>query len=363
MVDARRRHYPDADGDGVVDPKDACPTEPEDDDGVLDPDGCPEEDPDRDGVFDAVDRCPLVAELPNGYADYDGCPDRLGVLRLTVESADPEASLETAEVTLGEDPSVDFLAGAPFDVEVLPGRVQIGVAAEGFHPHASFVDAAPGETVSLTVTLAPVRTGDVDLKLVDPAGAPLAGYLRRGASMEAVPAGGLAFEATAGPDAWRVFAPGHAPRKVDVDVPVRAKLALTITLSPSPARLVGTRIETRDDIPFDLDKAEIRPDAVEGLEAVAALLHADPRIALLRIEGHADESGGSGYNLDLSRRRAVAIRDWLVGAGVDADRLEAIGTGEARPREAGEAASRRVEFLVLVWADEELRPPDPEPIP
>jgi flagellar motor protein MotB len=363
MVDARRRHYPDADDDGIADPKDGCPTDPEDEDGVLDADGCPEEDPDGDGILDAVDRCALEPEVVNGHADYDGCPDALGLVRLTVESADPDVPLETARVAFGEEPAVDWIAGEPFDVEVAPGRVGVAVVAEGFRDQTVWLDAAPGETRSIVVRLAPVRMGAVALTLVDPAGAPLPGFVRHGAALDPVPASGLSLSVPSGPDRWRVFSPGFAPKAVDLDVPARGALSLTVTLSPSAVRLVGTRIETRDEIPFDLDRAEIRPDATETLEEIAALLQGDPRIALLRIEGHADESGSSAYNLELSRKRAESIRGWLVGAGVDPDRLESIGTGEARPREGDGTSSRRVEFLVLVWADEAGRPPDPEPIP
>jgi outer membrane protein OmpA-like peptidoglycan-associated protein len=65
----------DTDGDGVTDTKDSCPLEPEDKDGYLDEDGCPDLDNDLDTLPDSVDKCPLEAEDPDGYEDEDGCPD------------------------------------------------------------------------------------------------------------------------------------------------------------------------------------------------------------------------------------------------------------------------------------------------
>lgn len=65
----------DADGDGVADTLDACPVEPEDADGYQDADGCPEPDNDLDGIVDAADRCPDQPEDLDGYQDTDGCPD------------------------------------------------------------------------------------------------------------------------------------------------------------------------------------------------------------------------------------------------------------------------------------------------
>ena len=66
----------DRDGDGILDPDDACPDVPEDFDGVDDEDGCPEDDDlDGDGILDSVDLCVAEAEDADGQSDADGCPD------------------------------------------------------------------------------------------------------------------------------------------------------------------------------------------------------------------------------------------------------------------------------------------------
>ncbi len=65
----------DTDGDGISDTSDACVLVPEDADGYLDTDGCPEPDNDLDGVLDGADRCPNEPEDPDGFQDEDGCPD------------------------------------------------------------------------------------------------------------------------------------------------------------------------------------------------------------------------------------------------------------------------------------------------
>ena len=66
---------PDTDGDGIPDSRDKCVLEPEDKDGYLDDDGCPELDNDLDGILDAADKCPNEPEDPDGFEDADGCPD------------------------------------------------------------------------------------------------------------------------------------------------------------------------------------------------------------------------------------------------------------------------------------------------
>ncbi len=73
----------DTDLDGILDPEDACPTEPEDVDGFEDDDGCPDPDNDQDGVLDVDDRCPMESGpvpnegCPEPDRDGDGVPDRV----------------------------------------------------------------------------------------------------------------------------------------------------------------------------------------------------------------------------------------------------------------------------------------------
>jgi peptidoglycan-associated lipoprotein len=68
------------------------------------------------------------------------------------------------------------------------------------------------------------------------------------------------------------------------------------------------------------------------------------------IEGHADARGTNEYNLALGQRRAAAIRDYLVGVGVTADRMVVVSKGEEEPlcredTEACHARNRRGHFI------------------
>jgi OmpA-OmpF porin, OOP family len=66
----------DRDGDGILDPADSCPDQPENYQGYQDDDGCPDDpDTDGDGIPDSKDACELLAEDMDGYLDHDGCPD------------------------------------------------------------------------------------------------------------------------------------------------------------------------------------------------------------------------------------------------------------------------------------------------
>jgi OmpA-OmpF porin, OOP family len=67
--------FRDRDGDGIPDVYDLCPDQPEDKDGYKDDDGCPDPDNDGDGIPDEKDRCPNEPEDFDGFQDEDGCPD------------------------------------------------------------------------------------------------------------------------------------------------------------------------------------------------------------------------------------------------------------------------------------------------
>jgi outer membrane protein OmpA-like peptidoglycan-associated protein len=70
----------DNDGDGILNEVDQCPEEAEDVDEFEDEDGCPDPDNDGDGVLDADDQCPNEPETKNGQDDEDGCPDLVRVV-------------------------------------------------------------------------------------------------------------------------------------------------------------------------------------------------------------------------------------------------------------------------------------------
>jgi len=72
----------------------------------------------------------------------------------------------------------------------------------------------------------------------------------------------------------------------------------------------------------------------------------------IEIIGHTDDVGDDAYNLELSERRAESVRDYLVGAGVDASKMVPVGAGESMPiasnkTDEGRAENRRVEVMVL----------------
>ncbi len=85
-----------------------------------------------------------------------------------------------------------------------------------------------------------------------------------------------------------------------------------------------------EDIHFDFDKYDIRPDAKPIVQSVADWLIKNKSSEVL-IEGHCDERGTNEYNLALGDRRAKATKDYLVALGVASSRIDIISYGEEKP--------------------------------
>jgi len=101
---------------------------------------------------------------------------------------------------------------------------------------------------------------------------------------------------------------------------------------------------------FEYDSDRLNAEAEERLRMKAAILRANPRMEL-RVEGHADERGSTEYNLALGQRRSEAVRTFLTGFGIPANRLGTISYGKERPAVEGStetawARNRRAEFAV-----------------
>ncbi len=106
-----------------------------------------------------------------------------------------------------------------------------------------------------------------------------------------------------------------------------------------------------DYLKFQFDKAELRPEDRELLSKVAGILMTS-KDYMLSVNGHTDDVGTAEYNQKLSERRAQAVRDYLVKAGISADILSVEGHGKSLPlvkgtTDAARAKNRRVELGIV----------------
>ena len=103
---------------------------------------------------------------------------------------------------------------------------------------------------------------------------------------------------------------------------------------------------------FDSGKDVVKPESYGSVKEIAAVLQENPDVKI-KVVGHTDSDGDDALNLDLSKRRAAAVRGFLVKEfGIAADRIQTDGMGEQQPvagndKPENKAKNRRVEFIKL----------------
>ncbi|MCB9666048.1 MAG: OmpA family protein [Alphaproteobacteria bacterium] len=320
----------DNDRDGLLDPDDGCPIDPEDLDGFEDDDGCPDLDNDGDGLPDTVDLCPDQPEDVDGWEDDDGCPDtdndRDGIPDVTDACPDNPEDFDGKQDTDG-CPEADLDQdgdGILDEIDVCP---TVPEDLDGFQD----LDGCPD----------PDNDGDGRPDLVDRC------------PMDPEDLDGFQDE-----DGCPDFdADGDGiPDQVDA-CPMEPEVINGVDDSDgcpdeAMARLTDERIEITETILFFTAEARIRPESFRVLDAVVSILVQYPQIERVRVEGHTDSQGSDTYNEDLSERRALAVRQYLIDAGISPARLLATGFGERFPvapngTAEGRAQNRRVEFVIV----------------
>ncbi|RKF20513.1 OmpA family protein [Altericroceibacterium spongiae] len=113
------------------------------------------------------------------------------------------------------------------------------------------------------------------------------------------------------------------------------------------------------DVTFAVDSTTISPSFRDALDNVASSLSQYPD-SLVDVMGHTDSTGSDSYNLDLSRRRADSVANYLVSRGVSRARIETVGYGEQYPvadntTESGRALNRRVEIKITPITQDQVQ--------
>jgi len=115
-----------------------------------------------------------------------------------------------------------------------------------------------------------------------------------------------------------------------------ASARVTVTQPPPPPPPTPTVTDQElfsqnvKDVYFDYDKADIRGDQQSSIQADVAFLNAHANVNFT-IEGHCDERGSTEYNIALGDKRASAVKNALVAAGVSASRIKTISYGKEKP--------------------------------
>ncbi len=142
----------------------------------------------------------------------------------------------------------------------------------------------------------------------------------------------------------------------DVKIEANGDLAMDIVLRPAAKeKLVEVsteEIKITDYVHFETGAAKILPRSFNVLDQVVAVIFENPQIKNVQIQGHTDDVGSAELNLELSQKRADAVRAYFIEKGVAAERLSAKGFGSQQPllpntSNRNRSLNRRVEFKIL----------------
>jgi OmpA-OmpF porin, OOP family len=244
---------------------------------------------DGDGVLDNVDQCPRVPEDGDGYQDDDGCPE---------DDNDSDGITDKLDKCLNDPEDRDGFEDGD-------GCPELDNDGDGIADKLDRCPAEPEDKDSFEDDDGcpdPDNDKDTILDPVDKC-----------------------------PNDPGV-APDGCPKKYNLVV------------------VTENKIELKQTVFFDTNRATIKPASFALLNDVAQALKDNPTIKV-EIQGHTDSQGVDAFNLQLSQKRAAAVRIYLIKKAITSDRLVAKGYGEGVPiadnrTAAGRSQNRRVEFVI-----------------
>jgi OOP family OmpA-OmpF porin len=145
-------------------------------------------------------------------------------------------------------------------------------------------------------------------------------------------------------------APKPAPAPAPAPAPVAPPVAPPAPPAP-PAAPVSEKVTYAADAFFDVDKAVLKPDAKAKLDDLVSKT-GGMNLEVIIAVGHTDSDGSDAYNQKLSVKRADSVKEYLVGKGIEKNRVYTEGKGEKQPvadnkTKEGKSKNRRVEIEVV----------------
>lgn len=337
----------DSDGDGVYDGFDQCPNTPVG--AIVDALGCPT-DSDGDGVYDGIDKCPNtpVGAKVNDFgcpldSDGDGVEDHMDACPNT-----PRGAL----VDIRGCPSDTDGDGVYDGIDKCP-NTPLGTQVDEFGCPKSRIDS-DGDGVTDNIDRCPDTPRGAK---VDEFGCPVDSDGDRVPDYKDKCPNTLA-----GCVVDEVGCPLDSDKDGvcdGVDKCPNTPLGVEVKEDGCPrAKKLKKGESIAVKVYFDTAKWNITPRGAQDLQEALRILKAYPEMRVM-IEGHTDSQGTDDYNRELSIKRALSVRDWLIGQGVAASRLETVGYGESRPVDTndtpqGRANNRRIEFRCTANCAEEF---------
>jgi outer membrane protein OmpA-like peptidoglycan-associated protein len=316
-------------------------------------------DTDGDGILDPDDSCPKEPETVNAYLDVEGCPDALADVTVHVHDDDGKP-VPNAAVTLGDQ---KLTTDANGDVHLPAPRMpatNLGGSAvrEDWFEDTAIAERALVEGPQTIDVDMPFKPGKVRVITKNEGGAIVDASVQfeGPAAMPTSPVGDDGTEVfSLRPGHWRLLLSaasfGTERRDLDIEPGQTSLVIIEVVMHPAKTEVVAQEIKILQQVNFDFNQSTIKADSFPLLDEVANVLLANPQIKKVEVQGHTDDVGSDSFNLELSQKRVDAVVAYLVAHGVTADRLVPVGYGKSQPlvkgtSDAARAANRRVQFKI-----------------
>jgi outer membrane protein OmpA-like peptidoglycan-associated protein len=262
----------------------------------------------------------------------------------------------------GVKPSATSDKGEYQTLDLGADKVKVQVSRDGYKPTEREVAIEAGKPATLDVALEPdVKKAKFQVSATSAKKPVKATVLIKGPAGETRvdtadnATGPVENELPAGQYNVTASGEGFLSQTRDVQVTPGAVVPLTFDLQPAPKKSLVTikdgKIEILQQVHFATGKAQILADSFNLLQQVVDAVVKN-NVKRIKIEGHTDNRGDKAANQALSEARAKAVGEYLVAQGIDAQRVESVGYGDAKPiapnlTARGRELNRRVEFIIL----------------
>ncbi len=276
---------------------------------------------------------------------------RNGIFAGTVvdEDSDLPLSAQMTVLPVEEIMSSDPEDGA-FSLELEEGTYEVTLIKEGYHTIQDTFSIASKETTERRYALKKVlMAGTFKGSVVDDeTDEPLSAVLRLKDHEILSSAETGTFETSLSEGSYPVSVAKEGYLTIDDSITVVAD-----SITERLYRLVAIPVEevviSFNDIIFEFDRCVIRAQYYDELDSLAALLEGAEGSITVTLQGHTCHLGSDAYNMELSRKRVLAVRDYLIDKGVEEDQLIVEYYGETKPKhdnntEEGRVKNRRVEI-------------------
>lgn len=368
----------DSDNDGVLDKEDHCPQKPEDFDGYLDYDGCPDFDNDGDGIADSVDEYPdsVIVTIDSVITPNDTIVI-MGVSFVTSSAKIDENALpllDSLAALLTENPDKKILMKEQIN--------QDSTVSENDKLTNARVASVMNYLESKGVSNSQIDDMTIDMKGSNKEQRDR--IRKEGLVIRNLKFSGSQIDSLSTHQIDSIVALSKEWTETDITLKdskenrlttarVQAVLDYLVAAGVDASQInqiveqvaLGKEVDKTlkglvlKDISWETNSSTLKASSYKELDAIVNMLKVWPYVEL-EVQGHTDNIGSNETNLKLSQKRAQAVADYFINKGISPDRLTIKGYGESQPKadnntEEGRSINRRVELKQFVDDKTEIK--------